>query len=177
MQASCHTLVHICPTDFYAVWCTVKRLPVSLNEFALQGVTRIAGANTIQYFHPLPESLEHLTFKSGFNKSLKGVTLLGSLQTLTLANALNFNQSLEGVTLPNSLQTLTFGREFNQSLEGVTLPGSLSTLTFGDLFDQSLEGVTLSNTFRTWHWARVTPPSNLQTLAFSGRFAWSLPSI
>ena len=53
------------PTDFYAVWCTVKRLPVSLNEFALQGVTRIAGANTIQYLHPLPESLEHLTFKSG----------------------------------------------------------------------------------------------------------------
>jgi len=78
-------------TDLYAAWCSVKSLPVSQKELALQGVTRIAGATTTQYLRHLPETIEHLTFGKGFN------------------------QSLEGVTLPSSLQTLTFGDLFDQT--------------------------------------------------------------
>ena len=50
------------PTDLYAAWRAVQGLPVSQRELALEGVTRIAGAETKEHLHHLPESLEHLTF-------------------------------------------------------------------------------------------------------------------
>ena len=175
------------PTDLYAAWCTVRGLPVSQEELALEGVTRIQGSNSRDYLHHLPESLEHLTFGEAFNQSLEGVNMPRSLQTLSFGH--RFNQGLEGVTLPSSLQTLTFGDGFNQGLEGVTLPSSLQTLTFGRNFgrefNQRLEGVTLPSSLQTLtfgYWFNqslegVTLPSNLQTLTFGDGFNQSLEEV
>eukprot|EP00435_Cladocopium_sp_Y103_P012932 s1706_g3.t1 len=194
------------PTDLYAAWCALtEELQTCEGDLALEGVTRIAGAETAKNLHHLPKSLEHLSFGLDFNRSLEGVTLPSSLQSLTfghkfyqslervtLPSSLQsltfgrwFNQSLERVTLPNSLQTLTFGDLFNQSLERVTLPSSLKTLTFGDGFDQSLEGVTLPSSLQSLTFGfffnqsmeQVTLPSSLQTLTFEGQFNQSLERV
>ena len=65
-------------------------------SFELEGLTQMVGTGHEKYLHHLSMSLENLTFKSGFNPNL------------------------EGVTFPKSLQSLTFGEQFNQSLKGVT---------------------------------------------------------
>eukprot|EP00435_Cladocopium_sp_Y103_P033618 s2736_g8.t1 len=171
------------PTYLYDAWRAVQGLPVSQNEIALQGVTWISGATTMKYLRHLPESLEHLTFGSGFSQSLARVTLPSSLRTLTFGYS--FDQSLEGVTLPRSLETLTLGSRFNKSLEGVPLPSSLETLTFGSRFNQSLEGVTLPGSLQTLTFGsgfdqsleRVTLPSSLQTLTFGDTFNQSLEGV
>ena len=49
-----------------------------------------------------------------------------------------FQKSLEGITLPSSLQTLTIGDDFNQSMAGVALPSSLQSLKFGAAYGRSL---------------------------------------
>ena len=48
------------PTDLCAAWCAVQALPVSQGELALEGVTRIEGATTMEKLNHLPQSLQHL---------------------------------------------------------------------------------------------------------------------
>ena len=45
--------------------------------------------------------------------------------------SLTSNKSLDGVALPSSLQSLTFGLSFEQTLKQAALPSSLQSLTFG----------------------------------------------
>ena len=84
-----------------------------------------------------------LTHSEGyaFNKSLKGVALPSTLQTLSFRAF--FNQSLEGVDFPSGLQNLTFGYYFNQPLDMVTLPSHLQSLELGLDFNQPLDQVCL----------------------------------
>ena len=165
------------PTNVYCAWRSAKGL--SAPEFALEGVTRIENAPSLQLqrlprtlqiltisggsisnLHQVifPENLENLTFGAQFNQSLFGVTLPGSLKSLTFGE--HFNQGLVGVTLPSGIQNLSFGEQFNQGLEGVTLPGNLRNLTFGDRFSQPLERVTLPSTLESlvfWNYFRPEP--------------------
>ena len=149
------------PADLFAAWSYVQGFPVSEEEFALEGVTRIEGLILAEYVPFLPKSVELLTFGGEVNQSLKGVALPNNLQSLTFG--LEFNQRLERVALPSTLQSLTFGRDFNQSLEGVALPNNLQSLTFGFAFNQSLE--------------RVALPNNLQSLTFGSGFNRSLDRV
>ena len=45
------------PTDLYRAWCYINQFPVSEEEFAMEGVTEIAGAATSHYLNHLPPSL------------------------------------------------------------------------------------------------------------------------
>ena len=144
------------PTNLWAAWCFVTGVPTPDEEFAMEGLTDLAGAGEGDYLQNLPHTLQSLTFGGSFNQNMQGVTLPGSLQSLTFGN--EFDQNMHGVTLPDShsLQSLTFGGWLNQSMQGVTLPGSLQSLTFGHAFDQNMQGVSL--------------PDSLQSLTFGGSF-------
>ena len=143
------------PTDLYAAWHSIRKQGsvVSDAELALEGVTRIAGTTTTKYLRFLPQSLECLTFRDGFNESLEEEVLPSNLRSLALGS---FNRSLGRWMLPSCLQSLNFGNKFNQNLNRVDLPSSLQILVFGSEFNQSLEGVTL--------------PSGLQSLTFGRDF-------
>lgn len=147
-----------CRTDLYAAWSLVLGRTDPEVELALEGVTRIEGAQNGACLHNLPHGLQSLTLGAHFNESLEHVTLPTQLQSLTFGS--DFNQPLQAVNLPRSLQSLTFRSDFNQDLKGVAFPSNLQSLTFGSDFNQKLQGVTL--------------PRNLQNLAFGSTLteAW-----
>ena len=61
------------PTNLYDAWCYINKVPVSEEEFALEGVTQIAGGADMSHYHylkHLPKSQEKLTLGSTFNGEL-----------------------------------------------------------------------------------------------------------
>ncbi|CAJ1341749.1 unnamed protein product [Effrenium voratum] len=128
-------------------------------------------------------SVQSIHFCASANRSLQGISLPGSLQSLILGG--KFDQSLQDVTWPSTLKSLTFGDQFNQSLREVTLPCSLQSLTFGKHFNQSLYRVHLPSTLHSLtfgHWfnqclQEVNLPKSLRCLTFGDGFDQPLQGV
>ncbi|CAJ1337565.1 unnamed protein product, partial [Effrenium voratum] len=152
-------------------------LPSSLQSLTLDGFNQ--SLEGLQ----LPGSLRHLTLGDGFNQRLQDVALPGSLQSLTLGNG--FNRNLQGTALPSGLQSLSFGRDFNQRLWGLSLPCALQSLTFGFSFDQSLQRVALPGSLLRLTFGYcfdqslqgMSLPENLQSLCFGDSFDQPLQGV
>ena len=124
-------------TDLHSALRWIEGRTVSDEEFSLQGITELAGVESLHTLNHLPKSLQKLTLGWHFNLRLDGVKLPHGLQSLTFGE--EFNQTLDGLRLPEGLQSLTFGRNFNQTLDELRLPDGLQSLTLGKHFNQKLD--------------------------------------
>ena len=143
--------------DVHAAWRFLQGLAVPQEDIALEGVTQIEGLEFEEQLVDLPNTVEVLSFRRGYNQSIT-VELPDSLQELTFGY--HFNKPL-GVTLPDQLLTLRFGDHFNESL--AALPRKLRSLTFGQHFNQRLDHLEM--------------PSSLESLAFGFDFNQRLPAM
>ena len=69
-------------------------------EFVLFGLTHIAGVRSVNKIRDLPNSLQHLTFWSGFDESLAQVNFSHGLLELNLGDG--FNHNFDTVVLPQT---------------------------------------------------------------------------
>ena len=104
------------PTNLNAASCYLRGIPVSDGEHAMEGVTKIEGvtAAILQNLNNPPTSLVSLTFGNGFNQSLQGVTLPGSLQELDIWREVR--PELAGSDTAKQSLELSVGMMFIQTL-------------------------------------------------------------